>query len=229
MRSTFNLSGSIAENSSGDANAVFGYSFDDPQFLAGYGATDEFTSPGQYNQQIEFDIFDYFFAGGFSEGKVFFDARLDAKAHSGGINSSATADFSATAKILSINYLRPDGTVDPSVLIIGDTTGIIYSSPLDDHAALTMDLVDLDGQPGIMAGEQFQVEMHFHDLVSDMPLFSGYADLGFDPNLLRIDGILYDGIMRSCGPALSTTSWGCFPTSAPPATACPPATTASSR
>ncbi|MBP0003767.1 MAG: hypothetical protein J7642_08605, partial [Cyanobacteria bacterium SBC] len=54
-----------------------------------------------------------------------------------------------------------------------------------------MELVDLNGLPGLEIGEQFEVQVRFRDLVSDQAVASGYADINFDPTLLQVDGITY--------------------------------------
>lgn len=59
-------------------------------------------------------------------------------------------------------------------------------------AELSLTLVDLDGQPGLVTGEPFEIEVHFRDLNEARALFSGYGDLEFDPGVLRIDHIRFD-------------------------------------
>lgn len=49
-------------------------------------------------------------------------------------------------------------------------------------------------QVEVAVGESFDVEGHFIDIHADpdQPVLSGYADVTFDPNILRVDSISYD-------------------------------------
>jgi len=59
----------------------------------------------------------------------------------------------------------------------------------------TLNLVDLNGVPGIYVGESFDIELNFADTSeagNPQAVFAGYADLAFDPLLLRVDSVSYD-------------------------------------
>ena len=65
----------------------------------------------------------------------------------------------------------------------------------DSDVEVTLALVDLDGTPGIVAAESFDVEVHFTDVRepgAPLAVTAGYADVRVDPALLRVDGIDYD-------------------------------------
>ncbi len=73
-----------------------------------------------------------------------------------------------------------------------DGVGIVRFDPTVES---TMELVDLDGLPGIFVGEQFDIKVRFTDVrdpMSTQAVFSGYADIEFDPTLLSVDGITHD-------------------------------------
>jgi len=57
-----------------------------------------------------------------------------------------------------------------------------------------MTLVDLNGQPGLEPGEEFDVEVQVTDVRDPGDLnaaFAGYGDLHFDPRVVRVDGVTY--------------------------------------
>ncbi len=58
--------------------------------------------------------------------KAFLEWKLESFANTQ-MAPFSEADFSSTAKILSIDLLRPDGTIDPTVEVLG-TSGVVYSS-----------------------------------------------------------------------------------------------------
>ena len=56
-------------------------------------------------------------------------------------------------------------------------------------------IVEQDETPGIVTGESFEVEVDFTDVrdpANPRAVFSGYADIEFDPDVLRVDGIVHD-------------------------------------
>ena len=56
---------------------------------------------------------------------------------------------------------------------------------------LSLELVGLDGIPGILRDEAFEINVRFGGTNNDRAVVSGYADILFDPNFLRVDGIEY--------------------------------------
>ena len=57
---------------------------------------------------------------------------------------------------------------------------------------VTPALRELDATPGLLVGEQFEVDFTFTDVHStSQAVFAGYADVGFDPAMFRVDSIQY--------------------------------------
>ena len=56
---------------------------------------------------------------------------------------------------------------------------------------LTLELVDLNDIPGILQDEQFEIQVSFRDVDNDTAVVSGFADIIFDTNLLRVDNIVH--------------------------------------
>ena len=77
--------------------------------------------------------------------------------------------------------------------------GESFSQPLSAAALpvvanLSLNLIDLDNRAGLQIGEQFQVQAKFIDVRNPsifQSVFGGYADLIFDPKVLRVDSITY--------------------------------------
>ena len=67
--------------------------------------------------------------------------------------------------------------------------------PLNPGVVIDMQLVELDGTPGILPGESFDVELRFADVrgaANPQAAFAAYSDVVFDPALLRVDAVTYD-------------------------------------
>ena len=74
---------------------------------------------------------------------------------------------------------------------------------------VALQLVDLNGQPGIELDETFDVELHFSDVSGLTPeaVFSAYADIAFDDTRLQLTGVDFDedfasgqsGLIQSAG------------------------------
>lgn len=58
------------------------------------------------------------------------------------------------------------------------------------QASVQLTITELDTEPGIRVGEQFNVNVVMRD-AANAALFSGFVDLQFDPMLLRADGVRY--------------------------------------
>jgi predicted outer membrane repeat protein len=58
------------------------------------------------------------------------------------------------------------------------------------QANVQLTITELDTEPGIRVGEQFNVNIIMRD-AANTALFSGFVDLQFDPLLLRADGVRY--------------------------------------
>ncbi|MDA1055202.1 MAG: dockerin type I domain-containing protein [Planctomycetota bacterium] len=71
------------------------------------------------------------------------------------------------------------------------TTPATATSGEEDRVDLSLHLVDLDGVPGIVPGELFDIDVHFVDLRSGLSVFSAYADIHFDAHLLQVNEISY--------------------------------------
>ena len=57
------------------------------------------------------------------------------------------------------------------------------------NVRVILELIDLNGVDGILANEEFQINVRFQDLINNQPVLSGYVDVNFDSNAIRIDGI----------------------------------------
>ena len=66
---------------------------------------------------------------------------------------------------------------------------------------LTLELVDLNGTDGILPDERFDINVSFPDVENDRAVVSGYGDINFDPDFLRVDRIVYaqsyDGVLTT--------------------------------
>ena len=73
-----------------------------------------------------------------------------------------------------------------------------------------LQIVELDDTPGIGIGESFDLQVDFADVRDpDNPqaVFSGYADIEFDPQVLRVDGIVHDGdFQNAAGGTIDNTT-----------------------
>jgi hypothetical protein len=120
---------------------------------------------------------------------------------------------SATDAVSIINRLGY--RINPAVAGAGEPA----ESEASPSVALSMALVELDETPGVVVGEQFEIDVHFTDLLNgDRAVFSGYADISFDSTLVQVDEIVYDadygagqtgaignGVVRDVGAADGTT------------------------
>ena len=90
---------------------------------------------------------------------------------------------------------------------IADATGHVLQ---DVPVEVGLEIVELDDTPGIGIGESFEVEVDFADVRDpDNPqaVFSGYADIAFDPQVLRVDGIVHDGdFQNAAGGTIDNTT-----------------------
>ncbi len=56
---------------------------------------------------------------------------------------------------------------------------------------VSLELLELDNIPGIVIGEEFLIDVRFHDLVNNQSIFSGFTDIEFDNNILEVNEIIY--------------------------------------
>jgi C1A family cysteine protease len=108
---------------------------------------------------------------------------------------NATANFSIKALTDELNGPIPHTVV----LNSGDVvTEINFGNQLmetEPTVEVTLNLIDLDGVPGIVVGEQFEVDVKFTDIRDPLNLqsvFAGYSDITFDPTLVQVDAIVFD-------------------------------------
>ena len=77
-----------------------------------------------------------------------------------------------------------------------DLANVTWTYEVDRETVLVDPcVVEQDEVPGIVTGESFELEVHFTDVrdpADPQAVFSGYADIAFDPDVLRVDGIVHD-------------------------------------
>ncbi len=83
----------------------------------------------------------------------------------------------------------------PSALNAADAENRVPTNNLpvagrEAAASITLTITELDSTPGIVTGEQFNLNVYTADS-SNVPLFAGYVDLQFDPAALSAEGIRY--------------------------------------
>ncbi len=105
-------------------------------------------------------------------------------------SGSATVSSNAGEELDSVTALFGSPTVDQRDNTIYGDLGLTIGAAPADLVELTMVLEELDGTPGIVVGEQFEIDVHFRDIINDEPVASGYADITFDPALIRVDNIV---------------------------------------
>ena len=102
----------------------------------------------------------------------------------------------AMAVLTRLGYQRNDSVTASLSLRLPRRETLFASevefAPEADVVRLSMDLVELDGTPGLVVGEQFDVVVHFTEIATAGSIFSGYADVLFDPARFRVDSITHD-------------------------------------
>lgn len=78
------------------------------------------------------------------------------------------------------------------ILSIGQTTQInaIAQQHTSDAPSIHFDIVELDRTPGLRVGESFNLNVYMQD-AEGRGLFSGFVDLAFPVERLRVDGVRY--------------------------------------
>ena len=118
--------------------------------------------------------------------------RLGYEMNSGMLEASSTAMLSGGGT----HSPTKSGSMDPAPQPGAFTDGLMEAGLMDsDSVRVELESRDLDGIPGIIPGETFEVDVHFVDVrdpQNPAAVFSGYADIEFDPTLLRVDGITRD-------------------------------------
>jgi VCBS repeat-containing protein len=102
---------------------------------------------------------------------------------------------------LLLSGVSPDAALELEEDIVDGSYGGVEEDGLIRAAAdfgtvnVELELHDLDGSPGIQVGEEFEVEVDFVDVrepEDPQAVFSGYADVEFDPALVQLDAIVHD-------------------------------------